>query len=57
MAKIYALYKGETNLCDGTIEQLAQYLKVKPSTIYFYTTKASRKRTKNGYRVVYIGVE
>ena len=55
--KIYALYKGETNLCDGTIEQLAQYLKVKPSTIYFYTTKANRKRNKNGYRVVYIGVE
>lgn len=58
MKKIYALYKGEKNLTDGTKQQLADYLKVKVSTIEFYTSKVHRRRIKeNAYRVIYIGKE
>ena len=58
MERIYALYKGEKNLTDGTKQQLADYLKVKITTISFYLSKAYRRRTtENAYRVIYIGKE
>lgn len=42
--KIYALYKGETYITDGTIQKLAHYLGVKISTIRFYMTPTYKKR-------------
>lgn len=59
MKKIYALYKGETNLTDGTKQQIANYLKVSLNTIHFYTTPAYKKRCKsdNCYKVIFIGNE
>ena len=60
-SRIYALYKGDVNLLDGTIKELAQYLKVKEKTILFYnshTYKNNRvKDYSNRYVVVYIGKE
>lgn len=55
--KIYALYKGDNYITDGTIEELAEYLKVKPSTIRFYTTPTYKKRMnlENAINVVCIG--
>ncbi|MEE3344286.1 MAG: hypothetical protein VZS44_09370 [Bacilli bacterium] len=51
--KIYALYKGDEWITDGTKEELAEYLNVKIRTIDFYTTPVWRKRTKdNAYIVV-----
>ena len=48
MEKQYALYKGEECLAIGTIKEIAEQLKVQVRTIYFYTTKAYKKRCKNG---------
>lgn len=44
---VYALYKGETNLADGTLEQLANYLNVKKETVRYLAGKAYRKRIKD----------
>ncbi|RHW38723.1 hypothetical protein D1B33_07570 [Lysinibacillus yapensis] len=43
--KIYAAYRGEEYLTDGTKEELAQYLGVKRTTIQFYMTPSWLKRT------------
>lgn len=54
MAKIYALYKGDKWLTDGTKYQLAKYLNVKMRTIDFYMspTYARRGSGKNRKRVI-----
>lgn len=44
--KEYALYKGEECLAIGTIKEIAEQMKVKYRTIYFYTTSAYKKRCK-----------
>lgn len=44
MKKIYALYKGDKYICDGTLYQLASYLGVKERTIRFYMTPTYNKR-------------
>lgn len=48
MKKEYALYKGEKCLAIGSIKEIAEQMKVKVRTIYFYTTKAYKKRSKKG---------
>ena len=51
--RIYALYKGDEWITDGTKEELASYLGVKVRTIIFYTTPTWKKRSKeNSYMVV-----
>ena len=46
--KEYAMYKGETCLGIGTLEELAKQFKVKLKTIYFYTTPTYKRRVKKG---------
>lgn len=46
--KVYALYKGEDCLGIGTLKELAEQLKVKYETMYFYTTPTYKKRCKKG---------
>lgn len=48
MKKEYALYKGENCLAIGTIKEIAEVMKVKYKTIYFYTTPTYKKRVKLG---------
>lgn len=43
----YAVYKGDTFLCQGTKEECARYLDVKPNTIYFMSTPTYKRRRKN----------
>ena len=51
--KQYALYKGDKYLFGGTKEELANYLKVKPNTIRYYSSNAYKKRIKdNSYLVI-----
>ena len=45
--KEYALYKGEKCLAIGTIKHIAEQMKVKYKTIYFYTMPTYKKRCKN----------
>ena len=44
---IYALYKGDTNIADGTAFELAKQLGVQAKTIRYMATKAHRKRVKS----------
>lgn len=43
---IYAMYKGDEYLSEGTIEELAENFKVSPRTIKFYLTPTYLKRGK-----------
>lgn len=57
---IYALYRGEENLCDGTIKEIADKMGCSPQTIYFYGTNVYKKRSKDSLNrlcLVYIGKE
>ncbi|MDT3497608.1 hypothetical protein NLU03_25515 [Bacillus toyonensis] len=42
--KEYAIYKGESLICIGTVQECAQHLGVIPKTILFYKIPAYRKR-------------
>ncbi|MCC2252157.1 hypothetical protein JUJ52_19695 [Virgibacillus sp. AGTR] len=53
-----AIYKGDTFLFAGTIEECAAHRNVKPDTIRFYMTKAyqrklaKRKRSRDTIQVI-----
>lgn len=56
--KIYALYKGETNICDGTIEEIAKRVGKTRNILYCYKSPSKVKKNKgNRYELVYIGEE
>ncbi|EAC4155361.1 hypothetical protein ACEXFN_001043 [Listeria monocytogenes] len=49
----YALYKADELLIIGTVDELAEFQKVKRETILFYATPSYRKRTSDkGLRVI-----
>jgi hypothetical protein len=50
MRATYGLYKGDELIRVGTKDELARLVGVKPETIYYYTTKAYRKRFKDASR-------
>lgn len=35
---IYAVYKGDKLICDGTCEEICEYLGIKKNTFQFYRT-------------------
>jgi len=45
--KIYALYKGETLLADGTIWEIAERTGVRVETVRYYMTPAYQRRAKH----------
>jgi hypothetical protein len=44
MAKEYAVYKGDSLICIGTIKECAEHMDVKPETVRFYTKPSYQKR-------------
>jgi hypothetical protein len=53
----YAVYKGDTLLCIGTVKECAAELNVLPETIKFYTTptyqrRLSKRKNPKNYRTV-----
>ena len=52
-AKEYAVYKGESLVCIGTIQEYADHMGVLPETVRFYKTPvyqrrlAKRKKSQN----------
>ncbi|HEF1854576.1 MULTISPECIES: hypothetical protein [Bacillus] len=42
--KEYDIYKGESLICNRTVQECAQHWGVLPKTILFYKTPAHRKR-------------
>lgn len=58
MAKIYALYKGDEYVTDGTLEELAEKTGKKPASLKWMLTPAAKKRASAGSSVlVCIGEE
>lgn len=63
MAKVYALYKGEENITDGTIYEIAAKTGKKLSYIRWMTYPCAHKkiirgkRSKGCLQLVYIGEE
>jgi len=54
--KVYALYKGEELVADGTIYDIAEQTGISTKTLYFYRTPSWKKRTtENAKRLVCIG--
>ena len=45
--KIYALYKGETLLADGTTREIADKTGVRVETVRYYMTPAYQRRAKH----------
>lgn len=48
MSKWYTIYKGDDYICQGTRDECAKYLDVKPDTISFMTTPIYKKRREGG---------
>lgn len=48
--KVYALYKGEQNLMDGTLEQIARARGISLETARFMTSPVYRKRAEAAKR-------
>ena len=44
MTKTYALYRGDDNICDGTIDEIAKKRHVKPETIKWYLSHVYQRR-------------
>lgn len=44
---IYALYKGDNFIVEGTKKEIAEYTGLKVNTLSFYSTPAYLKRVKN----------
>jgi hypothetical protein len=42
--KEYAVYKGDSFICLGTLEECADYTGMKPYTIWYYTTPSYQKK-------------
>lgn len=43
----HALYKGDNFIAVGNIAEFAEFLKIKESTVRYYTTKAHRRKFKS----------
>lgn len=48
MRKVYALYKGENLIADGTIQEIHERIGKKVDTLLFMTCPVYKKRIKNG---------
>jgi hypothetical protein len=44
MSKCFAVYKGDSLICIGTIKECAAQMGVQPDTVKFYTTPTYQKR-------------
>ncbi|MGX4686333.1 hypothetical protein JNUCC83_05455 [Vagococcus sp. JNUCC 83] len=43
----YAIYKGDTFLFIGTVDECAERLNIKPTSVKFMTTPTGKKRFEN----------
>lgn len=54
--KIYALYKGDTNICDGTIKEIAKFLNTTESNVRCIKSRQFLNKG-NRYELIYLGTE
>ena len=57
MKKIYALYKGNKQLAEGTLDELVKKYNVKKRTLLFYQTPTYCIKRNKGNRRVLVRVE
>lgn len=59
MSWIYAVYKGDNLLCDGTKEEICKKLGIKKNTFAFYRSKYYKKNreTKLNNRKIIIRID
>ena len=57
MKKIYALYKGDEQLAEGTLDELAEKFNVKKKTLLFYQSSVHSIRRNKGNSRVLVRVE
>lgn len=50
--QIYAAYKGDDNLADGTAKELAQKLGIEVDTLYFLASPSGHKRNKGNKLII-----
>lgn len=55
--QIYAAYKGDINLGDGTAKQLAEKFNITPETVANMSTPRYLKRDKSGNRLIFIKLD
>ncbi|THA14558.1 hypothetical protein [Rodentibacter pneumotropicus] len=55
--QIYAAYRGDVNLGDGTANQLAKKFNLTPETVANMSTPRYLKRDKSGSRLVFIKLD
>ena len=48
--KYYALYKGDSFITMGTIQEIAESLNKSFKTIYYYTTRLYKRRCNNSFK-------
>lgn len=54
--KIYAIYKGENFLFEGTAKECAEHFGIKEKTVWWLATPSNLKRDKKG-RMIAIKLE
>ena len=48
-SKIYALYKGEEQIAEGTLDELVDKFKIKKKSLLFYQSPAHLKRMEKSH--------
>ena len=49
--RVYAIYKGDTFLFEGTAKECAEYFGVKEKTVWFWRTPTNFKRGKKNRKI------
>lgn len=51
---IYAVYKGENFLFEGTAKECAEHFNVKKDTVYFWNSPANKRKDRKGRKIAII---
>ncbi len=52
--KVYAIYKGENFLFEGTAKECAEHFNVKLDTVYFWNSPANKRKDRKGRKIAII---
>jgi len=52
--KVFAVYKGEKFLYEGTAKQCAKFFGVKEKTVWFWNTPANKRLDRKGRKIAII---
>jgi hypothetical protein len=52
--KIYAIYKGDEFLCEGTARECAEFLGVKQKTVFWWKSPVNHRRNKGNKKIAIV---